>query len=66
LIDEWAGRQTAERLGLHPLGVLGLIVRAKKAGLLQTVKPLIAKLEAEINFFVSDNIRNEILRDAGE
>jgi predicted nucleic acid-binding protein len=66
LIDEWAGRQAAITLGLRPLGVLGLLVKAKQAGLIQEVKPLIARLEAEINFFVGEVVRAEILRDAGE
>jgi uncharacterized protein len=66
LMDEWSGRQTAEKLGLQPLGVLGMLVRAKNAGLLSSIEPLVTRLQTEIDFFVSDEIKRKILLDAGE
>ena len=66
LIDEAADRAAAMRLGLLPVGVLGTLVRAKQRGLVDRVEPLIDRLEREIGFFVSQELRAEILRRAGE
>lgn len=40
LVDEKRGRAVAAGLGLHVLGTLGLLVRARDAGLVQHVRPL--------------------------
>jgi hypothetical protein len=66
LIDEAAGRVAAVRLGLSPVGVLGTLVRAKQRGLIDSVGPLIEQIQGEIGFFVSQALRAEILRRAGE
>jgi predicted nucleic acid-binding protein len=66
LIDEAAGRAMALRLGLLPVGVLGTLIRAKQRGLIVSVGPMIDCLVSEIGFFVSDDLRTEILRRAGE
>jgi predicted nucleic acid-binding protein len=66
LMDEAAGRAAASRLGLRPVGVLGVLVRAKQRGLIGLVAPLVQSLEGEGGFFVSDELRSEILLLAGE
>jgi predicted nucleic acid-binding protein len=66
LIDEAAGRTMAKRLGLLPVGVLGLLVRAKQRGLLPEVSPLLDRLKMDLGFFISDPLRAEVLRLARE
>ncbi len=66
LMDEAAGRSVATRLGIMPIGVLGILVRAKQRGLIESVSPLLRRLEEEIGFFVSRELRSEIRRRAGE
>jgi predicted nucleic acid-binding protein len=66
LLDESAGRAMAKQLGLWPIGVLGLLVRAKQRGLVGAVAPLIDQLVAELSFFISNSLRSEILLLAGE
>lgn len=66
LIDEAAGRMIAKNVGLQPIGVLGILVRAKQRGLVDHVRPLMDQLVDELGFFLSDDIRAEILRQAAE
>jgi predicted nucleic acid-binding protein len=66
LIDEAAGRSMAKRLGLSPIGVLGLLLRAKQRGLVALVEPLLDQLENDLGFFISGSLRAEVLRLAGE
>src|SRR5947209_1976915 len=41
LIDDWDARQAAAELGLVAVGALGVLVRAKRNGLISGVAPLI-------------------------
>jgi predicted nucleic acid-binding protein len=66
LIDEYEGRRIARELGLATVGVLGLLVRAKQSGLLDSITPLIDRLKTEFNFFISEALRSEIIRRASE
>jgi predicted nucleic acid-binding protein len=66
LIDELDGREMAMQMGLKPLGVLGVLVRAKKNGLIGLIKPLMDQLQTEIGFFISAKLYAEILRLSGE
>jgi predicted nucleic acid-binding protein len=66
LMDESAGRAIAVREGLVPIGVIGVLSRAKQRNLLPAIKPLLDQLISELKFFVSDQLRDRALRDAGE
>jgi uncharacterized protein len=66
LIDEAAGRAVVRRLGLLPIGVLGILVRAKQRGLVSAGGRLIDRLRGELGFFISAALKDEILRNAGE
>lgn len=66
LIDEQEGRQLAARTGLAVTGVLGVLLRAKGLGELQTVKPEIDLLRSKAHFFVSSTLEAKILASAGE
>jgi predicted nucleic acid-binding protein len=47
LLDEQAGRRVATRYGLAVVGSLGVLVRAKQAGLLPLVRPHIDAMLAQ-------------------
>ena len=66
LIDERRGYEVARQVGLETIGVLGIILRAKSAGCIPLVQPLLDALQADAGFWVSEHLRSEVLRLAGE
>jgi uncharacterized protein len=61
LIDERRGRAEADRLGLRIIGLLGILVEAKRRNLIAAVKPLIDAMIATSEFRVSLALYNKIL-----
>ena len=66
LIDEEDGRAAARRLGLPVIGVIGILIRGKRNGLVPRIAPLLGRLRLGINFFISDELMREALHQAGE
>jgi len=66
LIDERLGRQEASRLGLSTTGLLGLLLVAKRQGLINAMRPVVDALMNEAGFRVSNQLYVEVLRVAGE
>jgi hypothetical protein len=66
LLDEPIGRAAARRMGLTPIGVLGILVRSKQRGRVDAVRPLLDRLVNEGRFFVAPEVRAEAFRQAGE
>jgi hypothetical protein len=67
LIDEADGRQVArEEYGLQTIGTLGILLSAKRHGLIPTVRSLVDELRDDLGFFVSESLYQEVLRRAGE
>lgn len=65
LIDERRGRKVASRLGLQITGLLGVILAAKRRGLLHAVGPTIHECR-RAGFWVHPTLLARVLRDAGE
>jgi predicted nucleic acid-binding protein len=65
IVDERRARRTALALGLPLIGVVGLLARAKRVGVLPHVRPSIEALQRS-GFFVSDALIERVLREAGE
>ena len=66
LIDESAGRAVATKLGIRIVGIAGILVDAKNGKLISSVKILLERLEREANFWISTDLRKQILQLAGE
>ena len=66
LLDERKGRRIAARLGLHPVGLLGVLIEAKHAGIISTIRPVVDDLIARSGFWLGQELYDRILRDAGE
>ena len=66
LMDEVHGRVIARRLGLSVAGTLGLVVRAKRGGLIPAARPLIEQVRTLGGLWVADKLVTEVLAGLGE
>jgi hypothetical protein len=66
LIDERLGRQAALDLGLQIIGVLGILLLAKRQGLITAVKPIVNDLVIQASFRISSQLLADILNAANE
>lgn len=66
MIDESTGRTAAMKLGLKPIGVIGILLRGKARHEIEAIRPLLDRLQTELNFFISTELRENTLKDAGE
>ncbi len=65
LIDERKGRAVAKRRGVPVAGVAGVLLAAKKHGLVDSVLPVLKNLESA-GYRLSEALKKEIARLAGE
>ncbi|MFP4102680.1 DUF3368 domain-containing protein [Coleofasciculus sp.] len=66
LIDEQLGRTVASRYGLKVKGLLGVLVTAKRLGMISAVKPVMDDLIVQARFRVSQQLYTDVLQAAGE
>ncbi|HYU35961.1 MAG TPA: DUF3368 domain-containing protein [Thermoanaerobaculia bacterium] len=65
ILDDLRARRLAHRFELKVIGTLGILVRAKKQGFLDRLRPLLDQLEG-IGFHMTQELREEVLRQASE
>ncbi len=66
LMDERDGRRFAQRLGLRTVGVVGILLEAKKRGFLNQVRPCLDALRQEAGFYLSDGLYDSAIGWAEE
>jgi hypothetical protein len=66
VMDERIGREHAKALGLKTVGILGVLLSAKKYGKIDSVGSAMKSLRREIGFFISERLYQEILKQADE
>ena len=66
LIDERLGRREATRLGLSITGLLGVLLVAKRRGLVVAIRPVMDDLINQVGFRVSNQLYAEVLLAANE
>ncbi|MCU0446673.1 MAG: DUF3368 domain-containing protein, partial [Microscillaceae bacterium] len=66
IIDENKGRKVALQLGLSIVGVLGILVKAKQDGYLESLKNTIDNLQTHSNFRLHPDLIANVLRLVGE
>lgn len=65
LMDDRAGRRVAGILGIPVIGVLGVLVLAKRRGLLPSIRPRVEQLVVS-GYYLADQVIEDALRLAGE
>lgn len=65
ILDDTLGRRIARLQKLQVTGTVGVVVKAKHAGYLPTVAPVIGALQ-KAGLWLSDAVVAEVLRQAGE
>jgi predicted nucleic acid-binding protein len=66
LIDEVHGRAIATREGIRVLGLLGMLVEAKRRGNVTSVRELVSDLERIAGFRASAEVKSIIFKAANE
>lgn len=66
LIDETEGRRVAAREGIAFIGLLGVLIQAKRAGHIVSLHLVLDKLENETAFRLSDTMKRVALDSTGE
>lgn len=66
LIDEKAGRAIALGRHIKIIGLLGILIRGKEAGLIPVLRPLLDQLQGDIGFWISPALRQRTLEAVGE
>ncbi len=65
IVDDQAARKCAQMFNIHVRGTMGILLLAKKRGLLQKIKPLLEDL-AKSGLYIRPNLGKTILELAGE
>lgn len=66
LLDERDARDTAESLGLDILGVIGILIWAKKKGLILSLQDELDQLRNVAKFRFNDELYRRVLAEVGE
>lgn len=66
LVDEREGLRAARRLGLHVIGVVGVLLDAKACGTIKAVHPHLDALRRVAGFYLTDAVYNHALQLSGE
>lgn len=65
LLDEAAARQKAEQLGLQKTGTIGVLLRAKREGLIDRLRPELDDLR-KTAFWIDEMLYRRVLRSVDE
>jgi predicted nucleic acid-binding protein len=66
LVDERRARRTAAAAGITVTGLLGVVARAKRAGLIDRAKPVLDELIETARFWIGPELYKEVLSEMGE
>lgn len=66
LIDESLGRAAARQEHLPVIGLMGVLLVAKKKKLIDSLGDLIERLESDAGFYLARSVKERVLAEAGE
>ncbi len=65
VIDDNAAKKTAKYLGITVTGTVGVLLKAKKRGILPEIRPVLESMKRK-GFYISGNVEQMILEQAKE
>lgn len=65
-MDESLGRAVAARLGLRTIGILGILLEARRCNLIPKIGPVLDLLEQQAGFWIAPALRTRVLQLAKE
>ena len=65
-MDEHDGRAAARAMGLKPIGILGILLKAKHSESIESVKRTLEALRKDAGFYISPDLEEAVLKAAGE
>lgn len=66
LIDERKGRRLAQRRGVPVVGLLGVVLMARRAGFIPSARNLLNRLDQEAGVYWTDGVKAAALKTIGE
>jgi hypothetical protein len=66
LLDEWEARRMAEIYGLSKTGVIGILIRAKREGEIDSLRAELDRLREPGGFWIEDRLYHRALAAVGE
>lgn len=66
LMDERDGRHAAQALGLRVMGAVGVLIHAKRRGMIETIRPELDALRDRAGFYLGAAVYATALDAAGE
>lgn len=65
ILDDSRARKIAERMGIRQIGTVGLLLRAKRRGLIERIRPHLEALIAH-GIYIRKELIDAVLKEAGE
>ena len=65
VIDDYAARKTAEYIGLNLTGTVGVLIKARKNGYIDSVMSIVQTMEQN-GIYYSEQLKKQIQKLAGE
>ncbi len=66
LMDERKGRQLAQQQGLAVVGLLGVVLMAKRRGFVSSARSLLLRLDQEAGIYLANELKETALKTVGE
>ena len=66
IVDDKEARKVSRGIDINVIGTVGILILAKKKGLLSLIKDEMECLEKKIDFRLSSSIKKRVLQEVGE
>lgn len=66
IIDELAGRRIAKAKKIRIIGLLGILIKSKNSGLIESLKSILDQLIVEFGFRINPKLYQQVLKSVGE